>query len=267
MISVAFHTQDVTLYPRLRRLAEQWRLPFLQASADTDALPFLLLATPCARPPGYRLSLCAHDDCDASRISIDFDSAKLLYRVLHGGGRRQALAKALGIGSAASLRLLDLTAGLGQDAFVAAALGCQVTMVERHPAIAALLDNALARARHTAQDRHGKTREAVDRMKLVHADAIEYFSRPSVQTAVDTVYLDPMYPAHSKSAKVKKGMALLQRVLAADPDNSRELLRHALQSGIKRIVLKRPKNAPVIGSPVGQVRSKATRFDLYTGTG
>jgi 16S rRNA (guanine1516-N2)-methyltransferase len=43
--------------------------------------------------------------------------------------------------------VLDATAGLGKDAFVLASLGCQMTLIERQPLIAALLEDGLARAR------------------------------------------------------------------------------------------------------------------------
>ena len=42
--------------------------------------------------------------------------------------------------------MLDATAGLGRDAFVLASLGCQVTLIERVPAVAALLENGIERA-------------------------------------------------------------------------------------------------------------------------
>ena len=43
--------------------------------------------------------------------------------------------------------MVDATAGLGRDAFVLASLGCTVTMLERHPVVAALLADGLARAK------------------------------------------------------------------------------------------------------------------------
>ena len=43
-------------------------------------------------------------------------------------------------------RVLDATAGLGRDAFVLARLGCTLTLIERQPLIAALLEDALQRA-------------------------------------------------------------------------------------------------------------------------
>ncbi len=267
MTLTAFYTPDTRLQPQLRRLAEYWRLPWIQTVPSDHHGVFLLRVSDCTHAPGYRIDLAAAEPGMAP-LTIDFDSARLAYRISRGGGRRQALARALGLGSARSApRLLDLTAGLGQDAFVAAALGARVTMVERHPAIAALLDNALERAKDALRERPGQMQQAVHRLTLAHADAVEYIARPAICAMTDVVYLDPMYPQQDRSARVKKGMALLQQLLGDEADNSRRLLQAALAGSIRRIVLKRPKTAPVIGTPVGQVRSRTTRFDLYTGTG
>ena len=57
------------------------------------------------------------------------------------------IAKAVGIAQGVRPQVLDATAGLGKDAFVLASLGCQMTLIERQPLIAALLEDGLARAR------------------------------------------------------------------------------------------------------------------------
>ncbi|MFA0173170.1 class I SAM-dependent methyltransferase, partial [Vibrio splendidus] len=84
------------------------------------------------------------------------------------------------------------TAGLGRDAFVLASLGCKVQMVERHPVVAALLDDGLQRAKKDP-DIGGWVSE---RMKLIHAsshDALDKLSNDPNFEQPDVVYLDPMY--------------------------------------------------------------------------
>src|SRR5690606_40499174 len=76
----------------------------------------------------------------------DFEEGALAYRRLHGGGRGQPVARAVGLKPGIYPKVLDATAGLGRDAFVLAALGCEVVMLERSPIIAALLEDALRRA-------------------------------------------------------------------------------------------------------------------------
>src|SRR3546814_2367692 len=61
-------------------------------------------------------------------------------------GKQQLLARAIGLHKYKDLSVLDATAGLGRDGFVLAALGAQVTMVERQELLAALLFDAHVRA-------------------------------------------------------------------------------------------------------------------------
>lgn len=78
-------------------------------------------------------------------IFVDFVNGALAYRRKFGGGRGEAVARAVGIKGDYLPDVVDATAGLGRDAFVLAAVGCHVRMVERHPVVAALLDDGLAR--------------------------------------------------------------------------------------------------------------------------
>ena len=80
---------------------------------------------------------------------MDFVEGAVAHRRKFGGGRGQSIAKAVGLKSGAMPTVVDATAGLGRDAFVLASLGCKVTLIERSPVVAALLQDGLARA---AQD-------------------------------------------------------------------------------------------------------------------
>jgi len=80
-------------------------------------------------------------------VHIDFASGKVAHRRIFGSPRNEAIAKAIGFKKDAIPNILDLTAGLGQDAFVLASLGCRVHMIERCNIIAALLYDGLKRFR------------------------------------------------------------------------------------------------------------------------
>ncbi|MFN6886304.1 class I SAM-dependent methyltransferase, partial [Proteus mirabilis] len=98
----------------------------------------------------------------------------------------------------------DATAGLGRDAFVLASIGCNVRMVERHPVVAALLEDGLKRAYLDADI--GEWMQ--QRMKLIYASSAQALTQ--ISPAPDVVYLDPMYPHKTKSALVKKEMRVFQ---------------------------------------------------------
>ena len=75
-------------------------------------------------------------------LLIDFNSGPLQHRRLHGG-RKELLLKA--VAARPGRHVVDCTAGLGVDAFLMAANGCTVTLLERSPVLALLLADALRR--------------------------------------------------------------------------------------------------------------------------
>ncbi len=108
--------------------------------------------------------------------------------------------------------MVDATAGLGRDAFVLASLGCQMTLIERNPLVAALLEDGLSRGYRDSEIGPWMHQ----RMTLLHDSSLEALSQISPQP--DVVYLDPMYPHRDKSALVKKEMRVFQTLVGADTD-------------------------------------------------
>ena len=83
------------------------------------------------------LELRKLDEPKLGPVFVDFVEGAVAHRRKFGGGRGQSIAKAVGLKSGANPTVVDATAGLGRDAFVLASLGCRVTMLERHPVVAA----------------------------------------------------------------------------------------------------------------------------------
>ena len=86
------------------------------------------------------------------KIQVNFVSSQMEYRRTKGGGRHQLIAKAVGLKPNISPVVIDVTAGLGKDAFVLASLGCHVTMAERNPLVRLLLEDGLRRASDVAKN-------------------------------------------------------------------------------------------------------------------
>lgn len=129
-------------------------------------------------------------------ILVDFASGAATHRRKYGGGKSEAIAKAVGLTKKPGLTVVDATAGLGRDALVLASLGAKVTLVERQPAVAALLADGLRRAALDPELAHWLP----ERMQLVFAPSQQALTQlPSP----DVVYLDPMFPAREKSALVR----------------------------------------------------------------
>jgi 16S rRNA (guanine1516-N2)-methyltransferase len=204
-----------------------------------------------------------------SDIVVDFAASNLHYRQQHGGGRNEAIAKAIGIKGKQSVNVVDCTAGMGTDSFVMASVGANVTMIERSPVIGALLDDALLRAKLAGELGENLDCLAIcDRMALLQQDAISYLQANSAKkTQTDVIYLDPMFPHKKKSALVKKEMRAFQLLLGPDQD-SEHLLTAAINFAPKRIVIKRPAGAPNLENqqalqPSMVISSKKHRFDVY----
>jgi len=207
-------------------------------------------------PDGLQLQLCGPDA--PGPIMVDFGGGRMRHR--RRGGHNELLGRAVGIGKWPDLSVLDATAGLGRDSFVLADLGCRVTLCERSDLVFALLRDGLERARSGSD---AWLREVSGRMQLYYGDSLDWM-REHAGEAVDVVYLDPMFPARKKSARVKKEMWLFQRLLAED-DRGEQLLAPALALAQRRVVVKRPASAPPLAErrPDFQLSGKAVRFDVY----
>jgi len=218
----------------------------------------------------YDLQLIFHDDLielfDSklnTTISIDFLKGSLAHRQQFGGGRGQAIAKAMGLKSGITPAILDTTAGLAGDAFVLATLGCPVTMIERSPIIFALIEDAIVRA--SLSD---KFQSIIKQgFNIINTDANDFIAQQLAKNSPkpDVIYIDPMYPERKKSALVKKDMQILQRLHGND-DTTSQLFDNALLYAKKRVVVKRPLHTDTISKkvPNTSIKSKKTRYDIYT---
>lgn len=181
------------------------------------------------------------------------------YRLGHGGGTGQLVARAVGLQRARRpLHVLDATAGLGQDAFVLAGLGCQMTLFERSPVVYALLADGLARGRLSEL-----AAPVVARITLTPGSSIDWLEQAGTDAA-DVIYLDPMFPHHDRVALAKKEMQVF-RPLVGDDDDAPRLLRAALKAATYRVVVKRPRKSPSIEGPEPATRleGKSSRYDIY----
>ncbi len=228
-----------------KEIADTLNIPFFRAldGVETLALQFDETGLSLFEPQG-----------DKSRLRVDFLSGALAYRRQQGIGKGQLLAKALGVGKDYKPTVVDVTAGLGRDAFVMACLGCRVIMIERNPIIHALLADGLRRLAE---------QEDLP-LTLLLDDAKVYLEEPHLNSHSDVIYLDPMFPARKKSALVKKEMRLLRYIVGDDHD-AQTLFDLALQYASRRVVVKRSKLAEGFKgvAPDRTYQGKKSRFDVW----
>ena len=200
-----------------------------------------------------RLVLYDSRDNKPRPLLVDF-SAQDLRPYGPNLSRRQPLARALG---KHNKTVIDATAGLGQDAFLIAAIGYQVLAVERSLVLAALLDDAIVAAATDSR----LNRALRGRLTTAAGDARNVIP---LQTPADVIYLDPMFPPkRSKSALPKREMVLLRELVGEDPDAD-QLFSVARHFAANRVVVKRPLHAPPLGQdPDFSQTGKLVRYDVY----
>lgn len=193
--------------------------------------------------------------------------------------------------SASNKAVYDLTAGLGQDSLLMAQGGAlRVTMVERDPIVAALLQDGLRRLNLVANEgsdadpQTRRARELSEKLPVVETgDAIQVANSiledPSLERP-DVCYLDPMFPSRRKSAAVKKNMQILHGLLGTQSNDisqnectrheEQDLLDVALSLARERVVVKRPIGADRLGAssnqgikPSYEIKGSVNRWDVY----
>lgn len=239
--AVSFEDDNKQLQQKAGQLGIALSLPVIQA-AESNQYDILLHFTQ------HGLELQNHQAVPG-RLFVDFLGDSIKYRQRHGGGIKEPLARAVGIKPNIRPSILDATAGLGIDSYLLAGLGCDVRMIERSPFLAALLQDGLDRA-------------AIDNPVLLCGEATTLIAKE--ENKADTIYLDPMYPHRSKSALNKQEMRIIRELVGEDNDADKVFLT-AMEHALKRVVVKRPKGAPLLcdQTPSHVIKMKNSRFDVY----
>lgn len=242
-------------------LAAQLGLPLAKKFRDPHGLHLALAANPSAGEGDARLELRVVADDHPLRGGHGVMSDLLKLDVTSPAGRslRTPVLKAVGVKRGTPRpRVMDVTAGLGEDTWLLAAAGCEVIAVERHPLIHALLTDGLRRAAKADAD-------TAARITLLPRQDAMAALRADRSPAPEVVLIDPMFPGERKTAE-RKAMAVLRWIAGDDPD-AEHLLSPALQTATRRVVVKRPRAAgPLNGQPPTVVHGgRGLRFDVYAG--
>ena len=190
-------------------------------------------------------------------LSVRGDFTRMLPRLREQNLRGELLVRSVkGRGGARQMRIVDATAGLGEDAILLAATGHSVHLFEQNPVIAAMLRDALDRAACEPA-----LAEIVGRMSLTEGDSVVGLHR--LDETPDAVVLDPMFPARKKSGLIGKKLQLLQ-VLERPCADEEALLQAAIDADPAKIIIKRPLKGPWLAGrkPSYALTGKAIRYDV-----
>lgn len=257
--------QDPNLHQAAAQQARELGLPLLDDPAIPRDAQVLLAVTP------HRLELrvVAGDPLMTQGRPVATDLRRVDTTSPLGKSLRQPLLRAIGLrkGDPARPRVVDATAGYGEDAWLLAAMGCPVLAIERHALIAAMLRDAVRRAAHDQP-------QAAARLTVITADStalLRQLAQPDAPLPPElaafrqppVVYLDPMFPPGRKTAQ-RKPMRLLHWLIGEDADAA-DLLDAALAAAQRRVVVKRPRHAPPLAgrSPTATHQGHSVRYDVY----
>ena len=190
------------------------------------------------------------------KLRMQGDFKEMLPRLKQKNLEREMLVKAARLKDfEGTPTLLDATAGMGEDSLLLAAFGFHVLLFEHDPVIAALLYDAMKRGKE-----NDELLPVIERMELRLADSIK--SMREEDLSPDVILLDPMFPARTKSAMIKKKFQLLQQLERPCSDEM-DLLMAAISANPKKIIIKRPKKGPYLGGvrPDYSLEGKAIRYD------
>ena len=210
--------------------------------------------------PGPKLTILFHAkgvSLTGYGLSYQGDFENMLHRVTNGRLQHEMLVRAAK-SDKPGRKAIDATAGMGEDAFLLAAQGYEVTLFEQNPVIAVLLKDALRRAK-----KHPVLKDIASRMNLVQDNSVEGMSK--LLDPVDVIYLDPMCPARQKSSLINKKLQLIQKL---EPPCSEEtdLFDAAISASPSKIIVKRPLKSEFLAGrkPSYTLNGKAIRYDCYT---
>ena len=184
----------------------------------------------------------------------DFEG--MLHRVSDGRLAHEMLVRAAKT-TQTNVKGIDATAGMGEDAFLLAACGYEMTLYEQNPVVAVLLKDALRRAK-----KHPKLKDIAARMQLVENNSVDELK--SRVDDIDLIYLDPMFPGRQKSGLINKKLQLIQKLEPPCSDEV-ELFEAAIQAKPSKIIVKRPLKSPFLAgkNPTYELKGKAIRYDCY----
>lgn len=258
---------DETVFNKLADITQKQALPLNLSYHLLDKLSDKFITTCASQHPntpiiaiikGVPTLIQVHKQ---ALIKSSLNWQALTKRIVSAGRKSEILLQACKL--TAQMSVIDGTAGFGYDGLILASTGAYLTMVEQNPLMALLLCHE-----HAHMSQQANWQKLLGRIKICHGNFLDANFMASLPK-VDLVYLDPMFPADSYSAKVGKNMQVLHEMIdppsTADETLFLQMAENKLNEGGK-IIVKRPISAPYLAGqhPTQSVTNDAIRFDRYS---
>ncbi|KAN0014744.1 hypothetical protein ACTFIU_001062 [Dictyostelium citrinum] len=195
-------------------------------------------------------------------VLLDYTEGSIAYRTKFGKNARSPIIRAICPSkNVYPDTVLDVTGGLGKDAWVIASFGPKVTIVERNPVLIYLMENALSKALSNPN-----TAEIAKRITLVHKDSIEYLvenlKNPQEDKVPQVIFMDPMYqPKKTEKSLSKKDIRAIRKLVGGDRDST-TLFALSRRFASNRVVWKRPRGTLPFNPDI-EFKSSDTCFYVY----
>jgi 16S rRNA (guanine1516-N2)-methyltransferase len=114
------------------------------------------------------------------------------------------------------------------------------------------------------RDGYERAREILPNFKnVIHADAVEHMLQLSENPHV--IYLDPMFPKEGKQRATKLGMSFLRDLIDVETESCElaHMLDVARKVALRKVIVKRPKYAPIDKDVAHSFVARDTRFDMF----
>lgn len=239
-----------TAMAQAEELAQLWRVPLISEYKGLQGVKVVI--------SDLAIGLGFVDKKRGKPYYVDFLTAAWRTRLTMGLPKNHIFRRALGIKDQ-PLRVIDATAGFGQDSMLALSMGCETIAVEKSNVVVTVLRNGVMRAMREDESLRGK----FENLSVVEADSMIFLEQID---AGDVVYLDPMFDKPKKSAKSPKEMQLLQELLGPAPtlEEEEKLFHKAFANARQRVVVKRPlKGKALVRTPTHSYKGQSIRYDVY----
>ncbi|KAK5581283.1 hypothetical protein RB653_001314 [Dictyostelium firmibasis] len=197
-----------------------------------------------------------------NEILLDYTEGTVAHRTAFGKNKKSPIIRSICRSNGVFPdTILDVTGGLGKDAWIMASFGSKVTIIERNPVLVYLIERALSKALLNPD-----TSDIASRITLIHKDSIEYlvenFKNSSIENRPQVIFMDPMYqPKKTEKSLSKKDIRAVRKLVGGDRDST-TLFALSRRFATNRVVWKRPRGVLTFNPDI-EYKSTDTCFYVY----
>ena len=168
---------------------------------------------------------------------------------------KQPLMKAIGF-KGLPLRVLDLTAGWGKEAFLIAQKGCFVKALESNPLVFYFVQESFIW--HQSLKDFKKKDLSLD---FILDNSLNYLNTLTKEALPEVIFIDPMFGEEKKSLS-QKSMRILKQ-LVGNTKQQKLLFNLALKKAKKRVVVKRHRLEQPFKTPIFTFKGRSICYDIF----